>query len=347
MTLHQGSPSQTTKNSQLRFLFILPAFANFLAILSILSLWGITNIVVDALFVSDMLRLLIPGLIALVIVVVAKQRRILGIFSLIFVLSSVILSAVAALATRDYGPLFQRFRMYLGDPFGRWGFNFEAIPISLGIMKTPWVESWNFGFKERVWQLSISLSFFSLLLAIAISLFSLLAKERQDLVFNSSPAHFNPAGGPGFSSPITNQPDLRKETQDMSSFNSGGAAMGQNNMYIARVPGQPDTPVDLMTLQLWAKSGVLKSDMIVVDAKTNHAFTAAQIPGVFSPKTYVAAILLSFFLGTFGVDRFYLGHVGIGIGKLLTLGGCGIWALVDFILIVLRKVNDGDGRPLA
>lgn len=64
------------------------------------------------------------------------------------------------------------------------------------------------------------------------------------------------------------------------------------------------------------------------------------------PKSFTTAILLSFFLGIFGVDRFYLGHVGIGIGKLLTLGGCGIWALVDFILIATRKVNDSLGRPL-
>lgn len=64
------------------------------------------------------------------------------------------------------------------------------------------------------------------------------------------------------------------------------------------------------------------------------------------PKSFTTAILLSFFLGVIGVDRFYLGHVGLGIGKLLTLGGCGIWALIDFILIATRKVNDSMGRPL-
>ena len=65
------------------------------------------------------------------------------------------------------------------------------------------------------------------------------------------------------------------------------------------------------------------------------------------PKSYVTAILLSFFLGALGVDRFYLGHVGLGIAKLLTFGGLGIWALIDFVLIVTRNVNDKQGRPLA
>jgi len=65
------------------------------------------------------------------------------------------------------------------------------------------------------------------------------------------------------------------------------------------------------------------------------------------PKSWMVALLLSFFLGGFGVDRFYLGYTGLGIAKLLTLGACGVWSLIDFIMIVMNKMPDANGQPLA
>jgi TM2 domain-containing membrane protein YozV len=69
------------------------------------------------------------------------------------------------------------------------------------------------------------------------------------------------------------------------------------------------------------------------------------------PKDFVAALLLSGFLGYFGADRFYLGHIGLGIAKLavciLTCGIGGIiWHVIDFWLLATGNMADGQGRPL-
>lgn len=58
-------------------------------------------------------------------------------------------------------------------------------------------------------------------------------------------------------------------------------------------------------------------------------------------KDPTTALILSLFLGCYGIDRFYLGHTGLGVGKLLTCGGCGIWAIIDWFNIskATRNVN--------
>lgn len=71
-------------------------------------------------------------------------------------------------------------------------------------------------------------------------------------------------------------------------------------------------------------------------------------PVVGSPRrSQAAAFLLSYFLGLFAIDRFYLGYIGLGILKLLTCGGIGIWALIDCIIIGCGAMRDADGNSLS
>ena len=61
---------------------------------------------------------------------------------------------------------------------------------------------------------------------------------------------------------------------------------------------------------------------------------------------WLVTLLLCWFLGVFGVHRFYTGHTGIGIIQLLTLGGCGIWVIVDLIIIIMGNFKDAQGNPI-
>ena len=73
---------------------------------------------------------------------------------------------------------------------------------------------------------------------------------------------------------------------------------------------------------------------------------AAVPSAVDDTKDWLTALLLSIFLGQLGVDRFYLGYIGLGVVKLLTAGGCGIWWLVDVIMIATDSLKDAKGRQL-
>ncbi|MBN1831806.1 MAG: NINE protein [Deltaproteobacteria bacterium] len=65
-----------------------------------------------------------------------------------------------------------------------------------------------------------------------------------------------------------------------------------------------------------------------------------------SDKLVLPVFVLCLLLGGFGVHRFYVGKIGTGILMLLTLGGLGIWVLVDLIIILCGEFTDKDGNKI-
>jgi TM2 domain-containing membrane protein YozV len=65
-----------------------------------------------------------------------------------------------------------------------------------------------------------------------------------------------------------------------------------------------------------------------------------------SDKSKVVAGVLQLAVGYFGIGRFYTGDTGIAVAQLLTCGGCGIWALIDGILLLVNGGTDAQGRKL-
>lgn len=70
--------------------------------------------------------------------------------------------------------------------------------------------------------------------------------------------------------------------------------------------------------------------------------TAANV----SPRSRTVAAVLAFFLGPLGIHRFYVGKTGTAILMILTIGGLGIWVLVDFIMILVGSFKDKEERVL-
>jgi len=76
------------------------------------------------------------------------------------------------------------------------------------------------------------------------------------------------------------------------------------------------------------------------------ATTSAPMTQTTSEKGFVPTLLLCFFLGMLGVHRFYVGKIGTGLLQLVTFGGLGIWALVDFIMIAVGSFRDKEGNVI-
>jgi len=74
------------------------------------------------------------------------------------------------------------------------------------------------------------------------------------------------------------------------------------------------------------------------EKKTEAAPAVAPVQTTTGTKkvNWVLTLVLSILVGWLGVDHFVMGQVGLGILKLITGGGCGIWWLIDVILIATK-----------
>jgi hypothetical protein len=120
----------------------------------------------------------------------------------------------------------------------------------------------------------------------------------------------------------------------------------QSDTYTVQRMGSEEGPYTFSDLQMQVRAGTVKSDSMVRRDGGNW-FLAKEVPGLFSDKQWLTTLLLSLFLGGLGVDRFYLGQTGLGIAKLLTCGGLGVWSLIDIVLVAVGKITDKNGLPLA
>jgi len=192
-----------------------------------------------------------------------------------------------------------------------------------------WFGFWEEGANGQV----LLVRFFLPLAMLVVAIIGLLTSGSK----RSQPATWPPA--PVFAAPA---PTPITTTDQMVQ----PAAVVAPKPWRVQLPGQPAIDVDTEQLRSMAAVRMVLPLTMVQDAASGILYPASQIPGVYSQRSYITTLLLSFFFGYLGVDRFYLGYTGLGIAKLLTLGGCGVWALIDLILVAMRKVSDSEGRTL-
>jgi TM2 domain-containing membrane protein YozV len=234
------------------------------------------------------------------------------------------MAGFALLASVLIGDVLVRIVLFVGSLIEGWSYQFD-LP-----------GGWVFGSKYV--DVASAISDFSFYPAVILGILAVVSQAKPGKV----PTLVSPLGL--VPSPASTEYSVAESTQ--TATQTKGTKMAETKQWEVMIPGAADAKVDTASLAMWAQAGTVKPDTMVKEIATGAVFPARQIPGVFSDKSYITALLISFFLGVLGIDRFYTGHTGLGIGKLLTGGGCGVWALIDFILFAMRKVTDSNGRPL-
>lgn len=90
----------------------------------------------------------------------------------------------------------------------------------------------------------------------------------------------------------------------------------------------------------------VKCGCSVSNSNSNNNQKVAPVDPNTSPKDWLTTLLLCFFAGGLGIHRFYVGKTGTGIIQLLTCGGCGIWTIIDFIVICIGNFTDAEGKVI-
>jgi TM2 domain-containing membrane protein YozV len=72
---------------------------------------------------------------------------------------------------------------------------------------------------------------------------------------------------------------------------------------------------------------IIKDRLLAMDDSRMSAISSVEF------KDPTTMLIISIFLGALGIDRFMIGDIGLGILKLITIGGCGIWTIIDWFLI--------------
>ena len=116
--------------------------------------------------------------------------------------------------------------------------------------------------------------------------------------------------------------------------------------FVVSGPGESLGPITIQQLRAMASARQITPTTRVRNTAGHQWFHAQDVPWLYSDRNWTVAVVLSFFLGALGIDRFYLGYTGVGLAKLVTIGGLGMWALIDCVLIVVRVVPDSEGLPL-
>ncbi|PID67726.1 MAG: hypothetical protein CR968_05160 [Flavobacteriia bacterium] len=93
------------------------------------------------------------------------------------------------------------------------------------------------------------------------------------------------------------------------------------------------------------KTGKASTEVVAqTDSNAQDAdFNAAAVPAS-SGKSQLTALLLAVLVGALGIHRFYLGYIWQGVVQLLTLGGLGVWALIDLVRIATGDLQPKDGN---